>query len=283
MKFSYPTVDTITCDLRGLYRISHDAYHVGPGISSSRLKKALISHASYISEDKIDSAALTFGRAFHAALIEPNVFAQEWTVLPEFEGHPNSNAYKSTRFEWLKENQGKQVLDRESNATIISMLGTVKSHPEYAGIAGHSAEIMGVTQCLDTGFLIKCKCDLLGHNIVDFKTTSSGITKSEFMYDVVKWRYHVSAAFYQDIISSIVGYKLPFWIIPVTKKAPFECEFYELSDDLLEEGRKLYKAALRRIKRWETVKPAGDKKLRMLQPNSRMINETREIIEFIEN
>lgn len=285
MKFPYRTVSAITPDLHGFYRISHEAYHDGLGISSSRIKKALMSRAAYTHREETDSSALAFGRAFHAALLEPDLFASRWAVAQRFPGHPNSNEHKAAKEEWFRHHQGREILSADDATIISEMLRTVKSHPFFEALGLGDTEIMAISTCPDTQLKIKCKADVLGAAITDFKTTSSGVRASDFLQDVVKWGYHVSAALYQDIVADHVGERLPFVVVPITNKAPFECEFYKMSDEILDEGRKLYKAGLRRIKRWENESESdtnSKKVLRTLYPNARVLYTTKDTIDFIE-
>lgn len=287
MKFPYPTVDAITPDLVGFYRISNDAYHAGPGLSSTSLKKALKGYTAYRArkEEAKDSSALVFGRAFHTLMLEPHLFSEQYAVMPKFDGHPNSNKHQEAKSNWLLENAGKSVLSASDSLDISAMVVAVKSHPESEKFTDFEAEVMGITRCQDTGLQIKCKADLFGYAIIDFKTTSTGVSPGEFMRDIIKWGYHLSAALYQDIIAALTGQRLPFVLVVVNKNRPFECEFYTLSDEILEEGRKLYKAALARIKRWEMSDPeailSAEKRMRTLYPTPRMLYSTVETLEYV--
>ncbi len=284
MKFPYRKVSAITPDLSGFYRIDHEAYHSGLGLSSTRVKKALVSYAQYMQEIDQDSAALAFGRAFHAALLEPDLFVKTHVVMPRFDGHPSSNVYQNAKKLWLETNFDKEIITNDEATDIAEMIRAVRAHPEFKNLPSFDAEIMAINTDPDTGLKIKCKADLFGHAIVDFKTTSSGLQPAEFLNDIVKWKYHVSAAFYQDIVWLCTGERLPFIVVPVTKKAPFECEFYTLDEGLLDEGRKLYKAALQRIRIWETLPDAHifvDKRMRTLYSNARVAFQSKDILDFI--
>lgn len=286
MRFNYPEVRQITADLRGLFRIDHDAYHSGIGYSSSALKRALHSYGKFALGETGDSRSLVFGRAFHAALLEPNDFARKYAVKPEFGGHPSSNAYKSEKNAWLSANEGKEVISKEEAFAIERMIESVKRHVDYGKHSVLGTEIMAVAPCSETGLLLKCKVDMLSSAIMDFKTTSYGVAEHEFMSDIMRWKYHLSAAFYQDVFYAATGERLPFIIVAVLKDAPYECEFYRLSDAFLEEGRKLYKAGLKRIKRWLS-QPAeacflDGKRTRDLHPSPKVLYSTQEILKFIE-
>lgn len=276
MKFPYVTVNEITPKLHGFYKISHEAYHQGPGISSSRLKKALVSRAAYEHPDNTDSTALAFGRAFHMAILEPGLYQHTYRT---FKGASrNSKAWDD--FSMQMRAMDKEAILESEVEQINGMIAAIQDHPEYGNLPDCDSEIMAITTCKETGLQIKCKSDLFGGAIVDFKSTSSGLTSSDFLYEVVKYKYHLSAAFYQDIIATLTGEKLPFIAVPVTKKAPFECEFYALSDELLEEGRKLYKAALRTIRNWEGVEKTV-KRLRVLHSTPRVAYSTDDILDFL--
>lgn len=272
MKFPYTTALAVSPGMHGLYRISHEAYHAGFGLSSSKLKAALVSYDTYMQEEKSDSASMSFGRAFHAALIEPEHFKAKWEILPQ---GPTSKAYKDAVAE------GRNVVSEAELELVQAMCDAVRAHPDYGTVCKGDGEIMAVTTCMRTGMTIKCKADILSNSIVDFKSTSASINPSDFLYEIVKYKYHLSAAFYQDIVMQVTGVKMPFVLIPVTKKENPECEFYELSDELLDEGRTLYKAALDRIIKWNTKPETRAKKLRKLYPNGRVMQVTRDIVDFV--
>lgn len=278
MKFPYQTIAHIAPDTpQGLYRISHEAYHQGAGLSSTKVKKALKSRAIFDTPQE-DSDAMAFGRAFHAALLEPELYSKKYSKAPL--ATRKSKAWDD--FSRACGFSGLEPMLTHEHIDIMDMVHAIKSHPEYAALSRHDAEIAAISRCPDTGLLIKCKADLFGHAIVDFKSTSDGLRPSEFINSVLKWDYHVSAAFYQDIMFQVLGERLPFIVVPVTKKDPIECEFYTLGDDVIAEGRKLYKGALRRIAKWRGPAPVQEKRMRTLAANARMIYTTVDTLDFIE-
>lgn len=277
MKFPFEFIDVLSEDVKpGFYNIGNHAYHAGAGVSSSRLKKALVSYDAYHAPTG-PSTALCFGRAFHAAILEP----AEYREIPVISGGNRTKAYQEAV------QAGRTVMCEDDVETIRGMSAAVLAHPEFHKLGAPDPEIMALSRCQDTGLLIKCKADLFGSAIVDFKSTSGGVTPGEFMHSVVNFGYHVSAAFYQDIIASLTGERLPFVIVPVTKTAPYECEFYAMSDALLEEGRKLYRAALKRIKKWESYAHPHDriiaeKKIRTLNVTPRVIYDSQDTLRYLE-
>lgn len=279
----YQTVTEIKPGMHGLYLIDHDKYHEGIGLSSTTVKKALGSYNSFM-QPYPDSEAFSFGRAFHAALLEPDIFAKNYILEPDIPLNKNSNAYKEQFAAWLETANGKEVINRNDWALIDGMKNSALKHPHFP--ATFDAEVMAITTCPDTGVLKKCKSDMFAGEIIDIKSTSGEVSAAEFMRDIIKWKYHVSAAYYQDIIHAVTGAWMDFTLMPVSKKAPFDCQMYTLSDDILEEGRKLYKFALQRIAKWNKMndheKLTSDRRKRVLEVNSSMIYNTKEIISFLE-
>lgn len=163
MKFPYRKIEAITPDIEpGFYRIDNDAYHAGPGLSSSKVKKALESWEIYNAPTG-PTTALAFGRAFHAALLEPDVY----TKIPVISGGNRTKAYQEAV------QAGKDVMCSDDTETINGMIKAIEAHAEYAKLGQPDPEIMGITRI--GPHLVKCKADLFGSAIVDFKSTSGGV------------------------------------------------------------------------------------------------------------
>ena len=69
----------------GIYSgISNDAYHSGPGDSSSRIKTALTSAAHYLAYKSTDATpAMALGTAIHALVLEPDTWRNELVIAPD--------------------------------------------------------------------------------------------------------------------------------------------------------------------------------------------------------
>lgn len=281
--FKIPQIGSITEDLpKGFYRIDHDVYHESIGYSSTRVKKALGSYAQFIKPDK-DSDAFRFGRAFHMALLEPHLFKTDYVKEPVIDGHPNSNLYKEAKASWRASAMGKEALTNAEYSTVMDMCTAVLGHPEFS-LKDYEPEIMAITRCKDTGLLLKCKSDMFGGVVTDIKTTSGSVKPHEFMKDLTKYGYHVSLAFYQDIIADIVGMPPTMKIMAVEKREPYDCALFTISDSILEEGRKLYKAALRRIAKWIAMpinEIHAENKTFTLEANAYMRYNSQDILKYI--
>jgi len=250
--FEIPEIKEIKPDIsKGLYRIDHDAYHQGAGLSSTTVKKAVGSYAKFM-EPRQEKDCFNFGRTLNMAVLEPHLFNRHYVRAPVIQGHKNSNAYKAEISSFREENQGKEIIEHDDYEAMMNMVASVLGHPDF-DVKGYQPEIMAVTRCKETGLLLKCKADQFSGYVNDLKTTSVSVAPHEFRHEIRKWGYHVSLAFYQDIIADVIGMPPTMKITAVEKKAPYDCAVFVLSDSILEEGRKIYKACLRRIKKWQEM------------------------------
>ena len=72
--------------------------------------------------------ALLFGKAFHCALLEPDVFRRTYAVEPSF-GDCRSKDNKARRDAWRAEHNGVSLITREDDETIRGMIRVIRAHP----------------------------------------------------------------------------------------------------------------------------------------------------------
>lgn len=286
--WQHPRVETLNEPLKGLFRIDHEPYHAGIGLSSSDLKNALISYGYYSHKKEADedpTPALEFGRAFHMAILEPALFAKSYVVMPDVDKRTKEG--KAAFAAWEAGNVGKERISAKNQDLLETLSASVHAHPRWDMLKNLEPEIMACHTCPETGLFLKCKSDLFGSAIVDFKTALCA-APWEFNKSVTRYGYHISAAFYQDVVRAVTGETMPFVHVVVEKKPPYGVAFYTLNDDYLAEGRKLYRAAMKRILRWNAM-PADAKKLhygtsiQVLRPTSATLYKTKDLIEAVES
>lgn len=232
----------------GIFRISHEDYHEGPGVSSSTLKDMLISPAhSKVRKD--DKESLVFGRAFHVFILEQDEFYKRYAVSPRCDRRTKRG--KEEYEQWLKENFGKEAIKQEEMDLIKTMAKSLESKKTWLDAAKKlESEIACYVE--EDGILLKCKADILSPcYIVDIKTTASLANARVYQKEVLKWGYHISAAHYQKLFQDTIGATLPFIHIVCEKNEPYEIAFYDLSEWIpkgLEERQKaltLYKECVK--------------------------------------
>jgi hypothetical protein len=242
--------------------MTNEEYHAHPAIGSTSLKNMLRSPAHYLylkENPEDDKPAYIFGRALHSAILEPHLFTTNCVVMPEFWGltkkgertnSPQATDVKNQREAWLLQNHGKTVITASEMADILEMARSVSKHKTARGLlTGGAAEESYFDQCIETGLVRKARPDFLrnGHIIVDVKTTQNA-EPSAFAREIGSRYYHLSAAYYLDVVSSVVGQNFnQFIIVAIEKTAPYGVSVHLLDEGTIDAGRFLYKRALRRL------------------------------------
>ena len=171
------------------------------------------------------AAAFNFGSLFHAAILEPDVFAALPVTTHRTELTARANALALAR-----------AVRRQRYPRHVLYRGV----PEQSYTATHEA----------TGLLVKVRPDLLidspqrrRRTLIDFKTTSCR-DRAQFLTTIEEYAYDRQAAFYADVLNArrVV-------LIAVQKKAPFAVWTHELTAEQMEAGRKKYQRLLREAAR----------------------------------
>jgi hypothetical protein len=235
--------------LLGVFQVSHEDYHAGPGISRSQLSQILQCPAVYKyskenpQEPTVD---MRFGSAVHCRLLEPEDFQRRYVKAPE--GRRGTNAYKE--FEAL--NQGKEILTDEEWTKIEAIADKIEKTEVAVKLVSGIREIAFYWKDEATGILCKCKPDVLNDiGVVDLKT-SSYVDKESFAKDIANMNYHIQAPFYLDGIRAALSHcpelKIPpplmFSFLVIGKKEPFLLAAYLLGPESMAIGRQLYQKAL---------------------------------------
>jgi hypothetical protein len=192
-----------------LLRVSYDDYRALPAIANSdlsRLRDALDGRPPRVDSG---SGALSFGTAFHTALLEPNDY------LP---GQPGLN---DTLIWWLVEGV---KLNTELNRLLEK------------GVSERSALFTEPT----TDTLCKLRADLVldlpdePYTVIDFKTTMARDAE-HFRWQCSAYDYDRQAAFYTDALRAD-----RFLLVGVQKVEPFGVFPLEVPANMLAEGRRKY-------------------------------------------
>jgi hypothetical protein len=200
-----------------LLRVSYDDYRALPAIANSdlsRLRDALDGRPPRVDSG---SGALSFGTAFHTALLEPGDYQP---------GQPGLN---DTLVWWLVE--GVKL-----NAELSRLL-------EH-GVAERSALFTEPT----TDTLCKLRADLVldqpgqPYTVIDFKTTMARDAE-HFRWQCSAYDYDRQAAFYTDALRAE-----RFLLVGVQKVEPFGVFPLEVPPAMLAEGRRKYLHLLRLLR-----------------------------------
>ena len=197
-----------------LLRISYDDYRAMPAIANSDLSRLRDALDGRPPRTDSGSGALSFGTAFHTALLEPDQYQP---------GQPGLN---DTLVWWLVEGV---------------KLNTELSRLLEQGVTERSALFTEPT----TGTLCKLRTDLVlnqpgqPYTAVDFKTTLAR-DADHFRLQCSHYDYDRQAAFYTDALRAD-----RFLLVGVQKVEPFGVFPLEVPPAMLAEGRRKYMQLLR--------------------------------------
>jgi len=239
----------------GLVVQSNDEYHRGPGISKSHLD-AIASKSprhywhKYLNPDREPeepTPAKVLGSAVHSAILEPDLFTQQYVANPGIERR--SNAGKAEYAAFLAENTGKTILTDEQMQAALAVRDAVHRHPVAAGLLrGGVAEQSFYAADPEYGELIKCRTDYLaGDMIVDVKTTDDA-SPNGFGKSAANFRYPLQVAWYHDVLDAAFGEHPPHWVfLAVEKEPPYAIGIYFVEPEDVQRARLAGRRDLARI------------------------------------
>ena len=231
--------ETLTGEVRGM---PAQAYHDSPGVSSTALRSVLKCDqlARHREMYPLNTKALTFGEAVHTAVLEPATYRRRYGLMTE---SGNTKAGREQKAGFLRLN--KEVLSKGDAEACDGIAISVRQHPAAGRLLDTKQGDVRVESSFygkhePTGLVTRCRCDLIatgGDNdrIVDLKTTEDASEES-FMRSVVKYGYHIQAAYYRGIVEQVLGVRLPFYFVAVEKKAPYLVQVFELDEEAMRIG-----------------------------------------------
>jgi hypothetical protein len=232
----------------GIYTMPMADYRAVDGVSKSDLDLIARSPAHYQQEKatpSVPTAAMLFGTALHAAVLEPAVFDQQYVVAPNVDRR--TKAGKEAWEEFEASLNGRSLVDGKDLATINAMAAAIASHPTASSLlSGGVAEQSCFWINSGTRELCKCRPDYIREDgiIVDLKTTTDA-SLDPFMRSAYTYRYHVQAAMYIAGVRMTTGKATAFVIIAIEKTPPYAIACYMADSNMLEAGHKEFVRNLR--------------------------------------
>lgn len=220
-----------------------------PGISGSKLHEINDNIYTYIynlTHPKEETKSLAYGRAFHAAILTPDIFKRDYVVAPKFDRRTTKG--KADEILFLEENKGKIAIDQGDYEDIKGMMEECYSTPKVVELlkGGHK-EFTMIWNTSDV--LCKGKLDLIREEeliIADFKTTES-CKEAHVQKDLLKWYYAAKAAFYIDGAKETMGKDFDFFVyVFIEKKPPYNLDLFYLDQDTIDTGRRIYMSDLQK-------------------------------------
>ena len=220
-------------------------------ISSSMVKQALQGSKKqfdYAMEQTLESEALLVGSAFHAMMLEPDVFKRDYAFEPSMD--KRTKAGKEYISEWNMENKDIPYhIPGKYETMLLDMQESLSSHPRYQELVKENGEreVIKLFTLEDS----KCKGKIDYYNtednyIVDIKTCNS-VKIDDIIESIKKYMYGVQAAFYLD---GLKAHK--FYFVFIEKRAPYDVVIVDFVSGL-EDGRNAYKAGIKNIETFRAM------------------------------
>ena len=207
---------------------------------------------AYLEEPPADTEALALGRAVHAAILEPELFARSY--VRGVDGDGRTKAVKDARAQLALDYPRATVLRPAEYDTCIRMRDSVHAHGRAAGmLAGDGAcELSAVWNDPATG--VRCKArfdrhsiDLPGGVIVDVKTTRDA-SRRAFERSIFAFGYHRQAAMYLEAARVLDVPARHFVLIAIEKEPPYAVAVYRLTEGAIDAGAEQMRALLARYR-----------------------------------
>ena len=214
-----------------VHDLSNEEYHATAGVSSSAVKTvAKKSVAHWKGQKMSQTAAFRTGTSVHALLLE-----EDRDLVIKGPKTRSSLAFKAMEADL----QDEQILltEVEYNVARCIARGALKN-PHAKAALRHKDRLNEVSifaQCTRTGLTLKTRPDLAilsEGTIFDVKTTQDASPKG-FASETFKYAYHLQSAFYL-YVCNLAGWEVSkFKFICVEKAAPFVCQMFDVSPELL--------------------------------------------------
>lgn len=221
-----------------------EEYHNDPAVSCTGIKRLLKSPLDYWAfsphnparkEQKVTSS-LAAGSAFHTLLLEPETFSDRFKVK---EGVQSSKVPGFVGEGDLKEME--------------AAVAAVRSLPNISKLfTDGEAEVTMVWDDPLTGVRCRCRHDYFrqSHGMtVDYKTIGD-MAERDIDRQIVKYGYHVQAAFYLDGMKALgLGDHQDFVLVFQQRDYPHKVYATTLCDDTIDIGRECYQLALSKYRK----------------------------------
>ena len=220
---------------------SNEEYHSSKAISASGLKVIEENEGNLVyllNKEPMSSPFIDLGSAVHGAILEPEIYDDEFFVMPKIDRRTKSG--KEEYLEYQKKSEGKTLLT-EDQGEIVNNIMKYYNKNDLAKF--YSKGDIEVSHYLThEGVDVRVRPDIINKKegfIADIKTCQKNSPRA-FRNDIYKRFYHLQATFYCDML----GYDpAKFRFIACNTNKPYTVEVYGLSEDLIERGREAWKNA----------------------------------------
>ena len=228
------------------WRINRESLMAGP-ISCSMLKAfAPNPYAWSLTPDIKQTAAMAKGSLFDLALTDPDSLDSS-TIANPFDSF-RAKAAQEWRDEQLA--AGMLIVDPAEIEQATKAADAVRSHKVAGAILDGCQFQVGVIGNFQ-GIAAKCLIDILpaeggewGDTLVDYKTTSTGLSDDEIRRTIGKYKYHWQAAFYSTLFNKVSEREIAGFAFIFQDTETLETRVVKLASDSMLTGNDAIRQAL---------------------------------------
>lgn len=181
-------------------------------------------------EEEAETPALAFGRAYHCRVLEPERYAAEYAVAPDF-GDMRSSASRARRDAWMAERPGVTVLSAATAAVIEEMHAALMRNGDIAELfAQGDTEVTVRWTDEATGVRCKARPDHWCRRrrvMADLKTAADA-GEAAFGRAVVRHGYDITHAHYTEGARACGEPVEKYVFVVQEKRRPYLAALYEL-------------------------------------------------------
>ena len=222
----------------GIFTIGNDVYHASSGLSRSALMEFKKSPYHYEqkylieSEPKEPTTAMVMGNLIHTLTLEPDLFADEFVLMPKFDRRTNVgklayNAFQSTMC-------GRIAITDEDYTKALAIAKAVREHELGSQLLNNvDVEKSIYFTHKQTGIQCKCRPDAMsGSIVIDLKTTADASFRA-FQSSAFKYGYYLQAAMIKQGLDSLGLSLESFVFIAAEKELPYAVGIYTLDEEAI--------------------------------------------------
>jgi len=221
--------------------ISLEEYHAAEGISKSGLDLIHRSPAHYRQERVCPTPAtpaMLWGSMFHMLVLQPDLFAATYAVLPEGIDRRTKDGREIWEA-WQAEHEGFRAVDKPTMEELNAMRDSVFGHSRARELL--SGGIAEQSLFWEDGVRCKARPDYSRAAILSDLKTAVDARPEAFSRACWTYRYHVQSAYYSDGFRATFDQQVEaFAFIVVEKTLPYAVAVYLADESMVKQGRAEY-------------------------------------------
>ncbi len=232
--------------------MTENEYRRQEGISRTelwRLRESPEKFKWYQEHPEPATPALIFGAAVHKLLLEPEKFADEFALIPQYDRRTKEG--KAAYNEWLSKSEGKLAISMEDAAKAAQMVEKALEAPFVKKLLDgeHEKPFYWVDDLTGEPCKIRLDCLKKYHVgfeqedrliIVDYKTTADASTDG-FMRHALNFGYDLQAGMYCEGVEKVTGQKPLFVFIAQEKTPPYAVNILQADDLMVKRGYDVFR------------------------------------------